>query len=446
MRKIVLGVLLGLILAGPVWAAEEYKPVHVFQDAAAATSDGTALAVAGFSTIGLQIVITDTATVAFEATTDGSNWVASVCSSVASTSGALVSSATASGLYKCNVAGMAQFRARISAFTGGTVTVKGLLTVAKAGGASGGGGGGSITVAEEDGDPDVSGVSTLTVPNGLLTDDGSGAVSLASPTVTLDSAFDNGKVIDGATSEANGFCVGGDAASKRVCIWHDASTGLHILPDEAADTKTEIMTNQTWSLFDVEGDANVETIDPDAASTLAMWTYGTAYRPKKSVWFGAGSLSTDGTQCAAPAEATPVASGPKVWSIICTDNDGSTIHGAVRMPDSWDAGTVTFTHVYQQTAADTSALNGDIAAQCRGNGEAPSSTYGTEVAIDDAAVVGSGANDMTTSAAVTPTGTCAAGDMLYWRYQLDATGTTTAVATLHHLGFNMEYSITSRSD
>jgi hypothetical protein len=35
--------------------------------------------------------------------------------------------------------------------------------------------------------------------------------------------------------------------------------------------------------------------------------------------------------------------------------------------------------------------------------------------------------------------------MLYWRYQLDATGTTTAVATLHHVGFRMEYSETSRS-
>jgi hypothetical protein len=301
-------------------------------------------------------------------------------------------------------------------------------------------------VAEEDGDPSVSGVTTLTVPDGLLTDDGSGAVSLASPsTPTLDQAFDQGKVIDGATSEANGFCVGGDAASKRVCIWHDASTGIHILPDEAANTKTEIMTNQTWCLFDVEGDSCAETVDPDAASTLAMWTYATAYRPKKSVWFGAGSLSTDGTQAAAPAEVT-INSGPKIWTIITTDNDAATIYGSIKMPDGWDGGTVTFEHVYLQTAADTSALNGDIAAQCRGNGEAPSSTWGTEVAIDDAGVTGSNQNDFTTSAAVTPAGTCAAGDMLYWRYQLDATGTTTAVATLHHIGFKLEYSITSRSD
>jgi hypothetical protein len=445
MRKIVLGVLLGLVLAGPVWAAEEYKPVHVFQDAAAATGTGTALAVAGWSTIGVQVVISDTATVAFEATADDSNWVSRACVSIASTSGALSTTATASGLYACNVAGMTQFRVRISAYTGGTVTVKGLMTVAKIG-SSGGGGSSGIVVAEEDGSPSVSGVTTLTVPDGLLTDDGSGAVSLASPsTPTLDQAFDQGKTIDGANSVANAVRIGD--GTTPVCIYTDASLGPQVRPCTDANTQTVIPTNFTHSLYDEEATAAVETVDPDAASTLLVWQYPTAtYRPKKSVWFGAGSLSTDGTQCAAPAEATPVASGPKVWTIICTDNDGSTIHGAMRMPDSWDAGTVTFTHVYQQTAADTSALNGDIAAQCRGNGEAPSSTYGTEVAIDDAGVVGSGANDMTTSAAVTPTGTCAAGDMLYWRYQLDATGTTTAVATLHHLGFNMEYSITSRSD
>jgi hypothetical protein len=53
---------------------------------------------------------------------------------------------------------------------------------------------------------------------------------------------------------------------------------------------------------------------------------------------------------------------------------------------------------------------------------------------------------MTTSAAATCAGTgVAGGDMLYFRYQLD-TATTSAVATLHHVGFMMEYSVTSLSD
>jgi hypothetical protein len=400
------------------------------------------LQVEGWGTVGVQVVISDTATVTFEATTDDSNWVSSVCTSTASTTGALVTSATSSGLYFCNVAGFAQFRARVSAYTGGTVTVKGLLTLARRGG-GGGGSSSGITVAEEDADPNVSNVTTLTVPNGLLTDDGSGAVSLASPTVTLDNAFDNGKTIDGANSLANAFRIGD--GTTPVCIYTDASLGPQVRPCTDANTRTLIPTNFTWSLYDEEGAANIETIDPDAASVKAVYTYGTNYKPLKSIWFGAGSCSTDGTQASAPAEVT-INSGPKLWTIITTDNDAATIYCSVKMPDSWDAGTLTFTHSYIQTAADTSALNGDIAAQCRGNGEAPSSTWGTEVAIDDAGVTGSNQNDFTTSAAVTPAGTCAAGDMLYIRYQLDATGTTTAVATLHHLGFLMKYGITSRSD
>jgi hypothetical protein len=308
-----------------------------------------------------------------------------------------------------------------------------------------GGGAALLTVGEEDGNPDVSTVTEILVTNGKLTDNGSGSVSidLAGSALTLDNVFDNGKLVDGANSEANCLRIG--TAANYYCIYSEAGTGLYIKPEPLADTTMRCWTNKNCVIYDEEGAAAIETIDPDAASTLAMYTYGTSYKPKKSVWFGAGSLSTDGTQAAAPSEAT-INSGPKIWTIITTDNDAATIYGSVKMPDSWDGGTVTFEHVYIQTAADTSALNGDIAAQCHGNGETVDSTWGTEVAIDDAAVTGSSKNDFTTSAAVTPAGTCAAGDMLYFRYQLDATGTTTAVATLHHVGFKMEYSITSRSD
>jgi hypothetical protein len=166
----------------------------------------------------------------------------------------------------------------------------------------------------------------------------------------------------------------------------------------------------------------------------------------KSIWFDAGALQVDGTQCAAPAQIT-LNSGPILYTIICTDNDAATIYGSVKMPDSWNGGTVTFTQVYVQTAANTGVLNGDIACQARSNGEVPSSTWGTEVAIDDAAVVGSNSNDMTTSGAATCAGTgVAGGDMLYFRYQVDATGTTTTAASLHTLGFMLEYGVVNLSD
>ena len=158
----------------------------------------------------------------------------------------------------------------------------------------------------------------------------------------------------------------------------------------------------------------------------------------RSMYWGAGAMNSDGTQCADPAEAT-INSGPKMWTIICTDNDASIMHGTTTMPDGWNAGTVTFEVSYIQTAADTNVLNLDIAAQCRNNGTVVNSTYGTKVAIDDAAVVGSSSVDTTTSGAVTANGTCAAGDFLAWQLEVDATGTTTAVATLHFIGVKMEF-------
>lgn len=264
-------------------------------------------------------------------------------------------------------------------------------------------------------------------------------------TVTLDNAFDNGKTIDGANSLANAFRVGD--GSGVWCLY--AESGEEKLrPCTAKNTATTILTDFTWSLFDEEGDAAIETVDPDAASPDLIWSYPTAtYRPKGSIWFGAEALFGDGTQCPSDPTAVTINSGPIMPTFICADNDGSTLYGQVRMPDSWDGGTVTFTHIYIQTAADTAVLNGDIACQARSNGEVPSSTWGTEIAIDDAAVVGSNSSDQTTSAAVTCAGTgLAGGDMLFFRYQLDATGTTTAVATLHHVAFNMEYTKKSRSD
>jgi hypothetical protein len=267
----------------------------------------------------------------------------------------------------------------------------------------------------------------------------SGAV----PSVTLGNAFDNGKIIDGANSLANAVRIGD--GTTPLCLFTDATLGPRIKPCTDSNTRTYIENGFTWCIYDIEGDACMFTIDPDAASRLLMYQYGANYRPLKSVWIGAGGLYGDGTNCPADPTAATINSGPKIPTFICADNSSSILYGAMRLPDDWDGGTLTFQHVYVQTAADTNAVNGDVSAQCRGNGETPSSTWGTAIAIDDAAVTGSNANDMTTSASVTPAGTCAAGDMLYFRYVLDATGTTTATATLHHLGFYVKYTSTSWS-
>ncbi|MCK5606538.1 hypothetical protein KAR91_31840 [Candidatus Pacearchaeota archaeon] len=221
---------------------------------------------------------------------------------------------------------------------------------------------------------------------------------------------DNGKIFLNCTDTGSGTEDCDITLQQQV-----AGSLVNLLFGDADGTGTARLVVPNDSIGSVEIDTIVESI----------------------VWNAAG-ITADGTQCADSAKVT-INSGPVMYTIICTDNDASSMYGHVIMPDSWDAGTVTVELEYLQTAADTAVLNSDVAAQCRGATETPSSTWGTEIAIDDAAVSGTNAVDHTTSAAVTPAGTCAAGDSFWWRIQLDATGTTTAVATLHFLGVKMEY-------
>lgn len=405
MRQVLWALLIVVVCwRAPALALDPSIP-GILQNAATATGDGTAMVVSGYGTIGVQVVLTS-ATITFEATIDGTNWVAVLCS--LSTDASTSTTATASGLYQCQVAGYNQFRARISTYGTGPVTVKALVTTARLGGGGSGGGGGGLS---EEAD-------------------------------TLDTVFDRGKSIDGANSLANAVRIGD--GTTPWCIYTDASAGPQIRPCTDANVRTIIPTNFTHALYDEEGGAAVETVDPDAANTHAMWTYGSAYQPKKEIWIPAGALSTDGTQCAAPAEVT-INSGAKRYTVICTDNDASTAYADVMMPNSWNGGTITVTGVFVQTAADTSNMNADVAAACRVDGDTINNTWGTEVAMDTA-MGGSSKLDTVTTAAITPNGTCTGDNtLLQLRWQLDATGTTTAVATLHLLGFKVTYSEDSRS-
>jgi hypothetical protein len=142
MKKWVLTLLMALLMVAPTYAELEETKADILQNAAVATGDGTAIEVSRYTSIALQVTIADTATVTFEATQNGTTWASAVCTSSASTSAALVTSATATGLYQCPVAGFSQFRARISSWTGGAVTVTARATTAVLGKKGGGGGAG----------------------------------------------------------------------------------------------------------------------------------------------------------------------------------------------------------------------------------------------------------------------------------------------------------------
>lgn len=98
--------------------------METMQDAAAATGNGTALVVEGQAVAGFQVSGTFVGTVTFEATIDETNWVVLECSS--QVDGSVATTATAAGIYVADVPGRKLVRARVSAWTSGSITVIGL--------------------------------------------------------------------------------------------------------------------------------------------------------------------------------------------------------------------------------------------------------------------------------------------------------------------------------
>lgn len=91
------------------------------QSGATATGNGTALDCSGYSVAAVQIDGITTATITFEATVDGDNWVAVQAENLAN--GSEGTTATADGLFRLSLFGLAQIRCRISAYTSGTINV-----------------------------------------------------------------------------------------------------------------------------------------------------------------------------------------------------------------------------------------------------------------------------------------------------------------------------------
>jgi hypothetical protein len=72
----------------------------------------------------LQVTGTFTGTITFEASVDGTNYVAiAMKASAQTTATTLVTTATAAGVFSLNIQGLPNFRARMSAYTDGAAVV-----------------------------------------------------------------------------------------------------------------------------------------------------------------------------------------------------------------------------------------------------------------------------------------------------------------------------------
>lgn len=93
----------------------------VIQSAAVATGNGTSMPVNEMGTVGLQVLGISGDTLTFEGTVDGTNWVSVLAKNAAT--GAIAATATANGVYIAPVTGFTEFRARVSTYSAGTITV-----------------------------------------------------------------------------------------------------------------------------------------------------------------------------------------------------------------------------------------------------------------------------------------------------------------------------------
>ena len=102
----------------------------IMQNAAVAVGDGTAVTCTSTGNgahkkLAVQVQGITVATITWEATIDGTNWVGVLVAPI--TTGTAALTATANGIFTVDVTGLTSFRARISAWTSGTITVTGVL-------------------------------------------------------------------------------------------------------------------------------------------------------------------------------------------------------------------------------------------------------------------------------------------------------------------------------
>lgn len=103
-----------------------FSDLVVLQNAVQANGNGAAFNVSGMAMLAFQVSGVFSATVNFEATVDGQNWVALPAANLAT--GAVVTTTAAAGVFTTSVAGLQQVRARVSGYVSGAVAAVGYAT------------------------------------------------------------------------------------------------------------------------------------------------------------------------------------------------------------------------------------------------------------------------------------------------------------------------------
>jgi len=231
----------------------------------------------------------------------------------------------------------------------------------------------------------------------LLTD--SGAAPLASPALTGDPTAPTPSVNDNDTSIATTAFVQAETFAGDV----SGTIGATVVDDvQTATTNTE-----------VTGDSTTQV----ASTAFVQQEIRLAEDWEPFDFF------MDGTRCKPPVEAT-INSGAAIGTMDCDNHASSQFEGNRRL-DDYGGGTIVFTlRAVNVNATPSGVMDWDFRASCRGDGDAMNDTWSANAA---AAITFATqfAEEHVSTAAVTPDGSCAVGDTLYWQAILDEPSTTT---------------------
>jgi len=181
----------------------------------------------------------------------------------------------------------------------------------------------------------------------------------------------------------------------------------------------------------------------ESISSAGVQTYSGAGRPRATLYWDAGAIRPDGTQCVAVGPT--VNSGPSIDGITCTENAAAKLSVKVRLPDRY-TGADLYCRLVAHDVDSLGHVSGwDARAQCRTPGtDTINATWGTAVAMN---VTMTTANIPYSSAeaTITPNGGCLGGDMLYLELNMNTTANTDDNDAVIE-GLTCEYLASSRSD
>lgn len=189
----------------------------------------------------------------------------------------------------------------------------------------------------------------------------------------------------------------------------------------------------------------------ESLSDTGVHTVAAGAKYESKIAWSAGALSIDGTNCATANRLEEVLNGgPKKWTLRCADNAASVIYGSSpgSMPVGWDEGTIQLCIEIWHPTAESITFAGDFQCQCKGDGDLPNNTWSGLDANSDADILITAANayKKQCSAALTCTGTCAAQDVIDWKYTIDAATSSPNISNTRIVSAQLIYTRESRDD